>query len=257
MTVTWRLGLFAISLAVLVPALWHVAMALPAFGAPTEMYGAAVNAIIPAARHITNMVAAVNFDVRGFDTLGEECILVAAVTGTCVLLRGARGEDLTAEAGHLPDRPHVERSDAVVLVCRIGATVLLLFGVYMALHGTATPGGGFQGGVIAASSLMLIYLGEGYSPWRHVMHSWFLGALEGGGAFIFVAAAAIPLMLGYAVLQNILPYGQPKDLFAGGLMVVANFAVGLSVAGSFGQLMLEFMEETRSPEDDPIPDEED
>jgi multicomponent Na+:H+ antiporter subunit B len=29
------------------------------------------------------------------------------------------------------------------------------------------------------------------------------------------------------------------------------------VAGSFGLLLLEFMEETRSPESDPVPDEED
>jgi multicomponent Na+:H+ antiporter subunit B len=40
-------------------------------------------------------------------------------------------------------------------------------------------------------------------------------------------------------------------------MVGANFAVGLSVAGSFGLLLLEFMEETRSPETESMPNEED
>jgi multicomponent Na+:H+ antiporter subunit B len=82
-------------------------------------------------------------------------------------------------------------------------------------------------------------------------------ALEGGGAFVFVAAAAAPLLLGYSALENILPLGQPKDLFSGGLMVVANFAVGVSVTGSFAQLLLELMEETRSRESDPVPDEAD
>jgi multicomponent Na+:H+ antiporter subunit B len=72
-----------------------------------------------------------------------------------------------------------------------------------------------------------------------------------------VAAAAVPLILGYPALQNILPFGQPKDLFSGGLMVITNFAVGLSVTGSFGLVLLEFIEETRSPADDPIPDEAD
>lgn len=38
------------------------------------------------------MVTAVNFDLRGFDTLGEEVMLLAAVVGTTVILRGARGE---------------------------------------------------------------------------------------------------------------------------------------------------------------------
>jgi multicomponent Na+:H+ antiporter subunit B len=257
MTVTWRRIIFLLAVATLVPAIWHVAVALPPFGAPTSLYGPTVNALLTAARHVTNMVAAVNFDVRGFDTLGEECMLVCAITGTCVLLRGARGEHNTDKAGRLPGRATLQRSDATVLICRLAATLTTLFGVYMVLHGTVTPGGGFQGGVIAASSLMLLYLGEGYAGWRQIMNSTVLGGFEAGGAFMFTAAAAVPVFLGYAALQNIMPLGTPKDLFSGGLMVIANFAVGLSVVGSFGQLLLEFMEETRSPESDPVPDEED
>jgi multicomponent Na+:H+ antiporter subunit B len=252
----WRTTLLLLALAALAPAVWHVALALPAFGVPTAQYGTTVNELLTAARQVTNMVAAVNFDVRGFDTLGEECILVCAVTGTVILLRGTRGEN-TDKAGRLPGRPTVERTDATVLICRIAATVTLLFGLYVVLHGTVTPGGGFQGGVICGSSLVLLYLGEGYQVWRRIVRGPVLDALEGGGAFAFVAAAALPLLLGHAVLENILPYGQPKDLFSGGLMVVANFAVGVSVSGSFGVLLLEFMEETRSPESDPVPDEED
>jgi len=257
MTIPWRCGLFALSLIVLAPAVWHVIVALPAFGNPTEQYGAAVNLLLPGARHVTNMVAAVNFDVRGFDTLGEECMLVCAVTGTVVLLRGTRGENMSEGAGRLPGRAIVGRSDATVLVCRAAATLTLLFGVYMALHGMLTPGGGFQGGAIAGSSLMLLYLGEGYEAWRRIVRGRMLGALEGGGAFLFVAAAAVPLLLGHSSLENILPYGAPKDLFSGGLTVIVNFAVGLSVAGSFGLLLLEFMEETRSAASDSMPGEED
>jgi multicomponent Na+:H+ antiporter subunit B len=257
MTISWRLVLFVLALLVLAPAAWHVATALPAFGAPTSQYGTTINALLTAARHVTNMVAAVTFDVRGFDTLGEECILVGAVTGTTVLLRGSRGESLTDKAGRLPGRRSAARTDATVLLCRIAATLTLLFGVYMVLHGTVTPGGGFQGGVVCGSALVLLYLGEGYPLWRRIMRTPVFAALEGGGAFAFVAAAALPLLLGHAVLENILPFGEPKDLFSGGLMVVANFAVGVSVAGSFGLLLLEFMEETRSPETDPVPDEED
>jgi multicomponent Na+:H+ antiporter subunit B len=257
MSPRWRIVLFALAVIVLAPAVWRVAAALPAFGAPSEQYGAAVNALLTTARHVTNMVAAVNFDVRGLDTLGEESMLLCAVTGAVVLLRGARGEDMTERAGRVPGRAVAERSDATVLVCRVAGTLTLLFGVYMVLHGTVTPGGGFQGGAIAGSSLMLIYLGEGYESWRRVVRSPVLDVLEGGGAFVFTGAAALPLIFGYTLLENILPFGQPKDLYSGGLMVIANFAVGVSVAGSFGMLLLEFMEETRSPESDTLPDEED
>jgi multicomponent Na+:H+ antiporter subunit B len=257
MSTRWRIALFVLAVVVLAPAVWRVAAALPAFGAPSEQYGAAVNALLTAARHVTNMVAAVNFDVRGLDTLGEESMLLCAVTGAVVLLRGARGEDMTERAGHVAGRAVAGRSDATVLLCRVAGTLTLLFAAYMVLHGTVTPGGGFQGGAIAGSSLMLIYLGEGYESWRRVVRSPVLDVLEGGGAFVFIGAAALPLMLGYTLLENIKPFGEPKDLYSGGLMVIANFAVGVSVAGSFGMLLLEFMEETRSPESDTLPDEED
>jgi multicomponent Na+:H+ antiporter subunit B len=252
MNVKWRTGLFVVSLTVLVPAIWRLACALPPFGALTSDYGETVNELIPAARHITNMVAAVNFDIRGVDTLGEECILVCAVTGAVVLLRGARGENLSAKAVHLPGRPIAQRTDATVLLCRAAATITFLFGIYMMLHGTTTPGGGFQGGAITASSFTLLYLGEGYRMWRRLLPGSMMDVLEGGGAFIFVGCASLPLAFGFSALENVLPYGRSKDLFAGGLIVVTNLAVAVSVVGSFAMLLLEFMGETRAPEDDAI-----
>ena len=110
---------------------------------------------------------------------------------------------------------------------------------------------------MAASGLVLLYLGEGYPLWRRIVRSRPLALLEGGGHLLFVGVAAFPLLLGHAALQNVLHFGTPKDLFSGGLMVIVNAAIALSVAGSFGLLLIEFMEETRSPKDDPIPDEED
>ena len=76
----------------MLPAVVHVALRMPPFGAHPLPYGDAINAAAPRQRHVTNMVSAVNFDYRGFDTLGEEFMLLCAVTGTTLLLRGTRGE---------------------------------------------------------------------------------------------------------------------------------------------------------------------
>ena len=48
-------------------------------------------------------VTAVNFDLRAFDTLGEEAILFAAVTGVVVLMRHMREED---QSERLPQGAH-------------------------------------------------------------------------------------------------------------------------------------------------------
>jgi multicomponent Na+:H+ antiporter subunit B len=81
-TPRFRLVLFALACLCLVPAVLHVALAMPVFGAHPLLYGDAINAAAPGERHVSNMVSAVNFDYRGFDTLGEEFMLLCAVTGT-------------------------------------------------------------------------------------------------------------------------------------------------------------------------------
>jgi multicomponent Na+:H+ antiporter subunit B len=250
-----RTALLLAAFAMLAPGLWALIRALPAFGHPTSAYGQTVNALLPGLRGVSNMVAAVNFDVRGIDTVGEELMLMAATTGATVLLRGRRGEGVAEQAGQLPGRAVTERADATSWLGRIGASVMLLFGLYVVLHGTVTPGGGFQGGVIIASALLTVYLADGYPTWRRIARGPALSALEGGGALTFVIAALVPLALGHPALANILPLGTWKDLFSGGLMVIVNLAVGVSVTGSFGLILLEFLEETRSSCDDDMTDE--
>jgi len=243
-----RLLLFAASMLVLAPAAVVVAWHMPAFGAHPLPYGEAVNRIAPGARNVTNMVTAVNFDLRGFDTLGEEFMLVAAVTGTMVLLRGGRGE-ASDRPGQAPGRTLPARSEAQALLVRWLAPLTVLFGVYVVLHAALTPGGGFQGGVIIASGVLLVYLGEGYAGWRHLVRSPLLHALEGGGAGWFALCGLAPLFAGAVFLENRLPMGPPRSILSGGLIPLVNAGVGFAVIGGFLMLFLEFLEETRAPEE--------
>ena len=86
-----RTALFGAAAVAMLPALVHVLPHLPRFGDHPTPYGDTVTASAPVARQTQNIVTALNFDYRGFDTLGEEFILLCAVTGVTVLLRGARG----------------------------------------------------------------------------------------------------------------------------------------------------------------------
>jgi multicomponent Na+:H+ antiporter subunit B len=218
---------------------------MPAFGDPTGAYGPAVNRLGPPLRHVSNMVSAVNFDFRGLDTLGEELMLVAAVTGTVLLLRGIRGEDLSARPA-TAGGPMVRRAESTVLISRFLGPAVLLFGFYMAVHGMSTPGGGFQGGVAFASGLLLVYAGDGYRAWRRLMRSPVLAAVEGGGALVFALAGFLAMAEGKAYMQNVLPLGTIREVFSGGLMLVENAGVAAAVAGGFATLFLEFLEETRA-----------
>ncbi len=245
-----RTTLFLLAACCLLPAFVHVGWRMPVFGSHPLPYGDAINAVATRERHVTNMVSAVNFDYRGFDTLGEEFMLLCAVTGTTVLLRGTRGEQLDARPGIVDRRPIVARSDAVVLITRALGGVVVLFGAYVALHAMTTPGGGFQGGVIAATGALMLFLGEGYRGWRRLVRSEAMDASEGAGAVLYALCGFASMIAGTPFLHNILPLGQPRDLFSGGLMLVENAGVGFAVAGGFAVLFIEFLEETRAMRSD-------
>ena len=247
-----RLIMLVLAALVLVPGAWRLAGSMPVFGDHALPYGDAINAAAPKERHVTNTVTAVNFDYRAFDTLGEEFMLLAAVTGTVILLRGSRGEDTSDKPGLVPGRRIASRLDATVLVSRAMAPLTLVFGLYVAIHATTTPGGGFQGGVIVASSLLLLFTGSAYYGWRRIVRSQVLDWCESGGCLLFAAVCFAPLFMGLPFASNILPLGQLKSALSGGTMFVDNIGVSFAVFGSFTLVFVEFLEEPRAlkPGDD-------
>lgn len=220
----------------LLPAL----LALPPSGTDLGPYSDAIPPVSLAQRHTANLAATVAYDVRGFDTLGEEVILFAAVIGVSVLLRPrgeehreARGVDRAAEAGRRSrgSRPSVRRASRNVLALTI------VFGLYMTLHATQSPGGGFQGGAIIASAIALVYLGGGYRAWTAVIREVPFDIGEVVGLLLFVAIAAVPLAAGSALLANWLPLGKTGGFASGGTMFAINLGIGLSVATGFALIV--------------------
>ena len=248
-----RFALACVGTLAILPGLVAIGARMPAFGDHPLPYGDAINQAATAERHVTNMVTAVNFDYRGIDTVGEEFMLLAAVTGAVVLLRGRRGESTTDKPARFDDRALRAPSDAVVLTCRTFAALIALFGIYVVLHAQLTPGGGFQGGAIVGSGTLLVYLGEGYQVWRRLIRSMAFEALEASGALVFIGSGIGPMIVGAKFLENVLPLGQTKQLLSGGLILASNAGVAMAVAGGFTLVLLEFLEETRAPKPEERP----
>jgi multicomponent Na+:H+ antiporter subunit B len=235
-----RLGLFAASGAALAALLVWGLTGLPAFGDFRGEYGRILNSVAGSERHVTNVVSAVMFDYRGFDTLGEEFILFAAVMGVALLLREARDER---------ERPRDEvRSDAVraVGLALVGPTVVL--GLYLVAHGYLTPGGGFQGGVALAAGLLLLYAAGRYRSYRAVSPQPLVDFAEGIGVAGYVAVGIATLASGAAYLENVVDLGTRGTLSAAGTIPILNAASGLAVAAALILLFHEFLEEVMYPE---------
>jgi len=223
--------------------LWGLS-GLPPFGEYRGPYGDVLNAAAVAERHATNVVAAVTFDYRGVDTMGEEYILFAAVVGTAILLRAQRDEEERDPSETVEGRSAPPTSNAVRV---LGLTLLgpiVLFGIYVVAHGHLTPGGGFQGGVVLATGALVVFLSGEYVTLRRVRPEDLIDAAESAGAAGYVLIGLAGALAGGAFLDNFLPLGQPGALLSAGTIPTINLTVGLEVAGGFVLLLTEFLEQT-------------
>jgi multicomponent Na+:H+ antiporter subunit B len=214
---------------------------LPDYRDVTPLYGQVINEVAVGERSATAVVTAVNFDYRGFDTLGEEFILFAAALVLVLLLRRLRDE----RRGRLEQYPrHRHTTSAAVrlsCVALVGPTVLLA--IYITMHGHLTPGGGFQGGVIAATALLLVYLGSDYATMERLRPLALVETAKAAGAGSFVLIGLAGLIVAGAFLENFLPLGEPGELVSAGTIPLLSLAVGVEVAGGFVLLLSEFLDQ--------------
>jgi multicomponent Na+:H+ antiporter subunit B len=133
----------------------------------------------------------------------------------------------------------------VSAISRLVGPLTALFGLNLALHGMTTPGGGFQGGVVIGSAVLMVFLGERYRVFRKCAPSVIFDAAEGAGAALYALCGFASMWVGLPFLSNFLPLGTLRDLVSGGLMLIENAGVTLAVAGGFTVLFGEFLEESR------------
>ena len=229
--------------AILAPALlglgglfaWAIA-GLPAFGDYRGPYGYVLNRLGVPLRHTTNVVMGTTFDVRGIDTMGEEFILYAAVVGVTLLLRD---ESAAQEAERKTRRL---RSDAARLVGVLMIGGGLLVGLWLVAFGYITPGGGFQGGVVVAGALLLLYIVGSHRDYRPLRDEHFLDPLEGLGAGGYAIVGLAALASGTAFLGNLFGSGKTGTLLSGGSIPVLNWSSAIAVTVAMLLLFAEFLE---------------
>ena len=104
---------------------------------------------------VPNIVTAVLADYRGYDTLFEAVVVLAAGLIVLTLLRRTprRRPKLVRP------RPQRESQDIVLQgAARLLIPAIQVFALYVVAHGHYSPGGGFQGGVIYGASFILLAL---------------------------------------------------------------------------------------------------
>jgi multicomponent Na+:H+ antiporter subunit B len=238
-----RLGLFAVAAAGFGTVLIVGLGGLPAFGSYHGVYGLLINHIELHLRHATDFVTALNFDIRAFDTLGEEFILFTSVAGVALLMRRLRQDAEEDRARGEEDHSFSGASTLLRVTSLVLIPLLITLGCYVVIHGALTPGGGFQGGVVLAAGPMAILVGGRYLTLKRVAPDWAVEALESLGAAGYTLMGLAGLVLTSVFFQNFLPLGHPAKLLSAGMMPINSVAVGVEVTGAFLLTWTEFLDQ--------------
>jgi len=246
MTPSQRRWIFLIAAAGLLAFFVWGLLGLPGFGRYPGPYGFIINRIALRQTHATGTVSAVNFEYRGFDTLGEEFILFTAAVGVSTVLRKLRGErEQQSAVDEAADRDVPPTSDAVRMAALLFTGPLVVMGWWLTSHAQANPSGGYQGGVVLASALIMVYLAGEFLVFKRFSPVDVTDAVEAVGAGGFAAIGVAAVGMGLAFLTNYLPKGQYAGaVSSSGTIALISFFVGLEVAAAFILIVIELLEQT-------------
>ena len=101
-----------------------------------------------------------------------------------------------------------------------------VYGAYVVLHGHLSPGGGFQGGVLIASAILMVFLGYGSLKVKKTFNDHKMHSSETVAEILYVVIALIGVFTGLNFCVNFVFNGQQVDT-----SVLMNHAVGYHVMG--------------------------
>ncbi len=180
--------------------------------------------------HGANVVNVMLVDIRGWDTLGELSVILAAATGVASLVFLSTRVDTLPKLSRRDARDQVHeyirrvedpndpaerrtwllagrsldpsrRSILLEVVVRIIFHALILLSFYLLLTGHNSPGGGFSAGLVAGLALVARYLTGGRDELGATVPV-DAGRILGAGLALAVTMAILPLFFGQAALAS-------------------------------------------------------
>lgn len=125
----------------------------------------------------------------------------------------------------------MHKTDILDVLARKLAPFILLFGCYLITYGHLSPGGGFQGGVVLASGIMLLLLSRGVASIQEFFPFRAISAVEVVGFLAFLAVGLVGGAVSGHFLRNFMSIsvGESVELPHSGFIFLLNLIIGLKV----------------------------
>jgi multicomponent Na+:H+ antiporter subunit B len=173
---------------------------------------------------VANAVTTVVVYFRGFDTLGEIAVLFIASLGVGIMLQPKQEKK----------ESKTQSNFMLQTASKYLFPVILLFGVYIMVYGHLSPGGGFQGGVVIASGVVLLLISHNTFEVSHRV----IVALETLAGVSYVIIGLMGVVILDTFLGNFLPHdiSQMGQLLSGGVIPLIYIIIGVKVGSEMSDI---------------------
>ena len=108
--------------------------------------------------------------------------------------------------------------------------IVFLFGIYIILNGHLSPGGGFSGGAVLGSGLILYLNAFGFQKMEKIFNEKIYRRVTLSALTFYCLAKSYSFFTGANHLESGIPLGTPGAILSSGLILPLNICVGLVVA---------------------------
>jgi len=182
-----------------------------------------------------NLVTAIYLDFRLLDTLFEAGILLVAVTGVSWI---AQHDNVEHNPLFMLDRFKIP--ELFVSLARVIYPIVLLFGIYVVFNGHLAPGGGFQGGAILATALLILY----YIDLKKKTNLKLIFTIEKWLYLLLIGISMLSFITRGQWFTNFAPFDS-STLTKSVFLITLNLLIGAKVALGLTAIFIAFLKEGR------------
>mgnify|MGYP001438228272 CR=1 FL=1 len=136
----------------------------------------------------------------------------------------------------------MRKTDALSVITSKLGPLVLVFGAYLIAFGHVSPGGGFQGGVVLASGVLLLAIGRGTDDVSALLTPRLLARVEATAFALLLIVGLAGMLAGKGFFGNFLASRDGSGARVG-FIIALNLLIGIKVGAGVAYLCLTLLKD--------------